>query len=288
MGKFKKSVSLLTYGLNEEEALPSFLDYAFDLLSSTVEDFEIIFVDDGSYDRTPTILKEYASRDHRLKIVTHPHNMNVGFALRSAINNATKDYIFWQTVDCSYELKYLSIFLKLLESYDVVQGVRPIPIRLFTYIPLLKSIHRVKTRSDNFWKAIVSLINYYTIRILFAAPFSDFQNVTFYKTEFLHSLPLSGTSSFVNPECLLRAYYKGARVIEVPISFTKRTKGLSKGTKLSSIFKSCYDIISSWLNWGLMKRLQNNPIGKIYKVSTPFDLNEETIKICAPLFKEFL
>lgn len=287
MEKFKGSVSLLTYGLNEEKALPSFLDYAFSLLSKFVDDFEIIFVDDGSTDKTPLILKEYSSKDSRLKVITHPHNLNVGFALRSAIDNATKNYIFWQTVDCSYDLKNLAIFLKLLEKYDVVQGVRPLPIRLFTYIPLLKSLHRVKTRSDNLWKAIVSLSNYYTIRLLFGAPFSDFQNVTFYKRKFLQSISLSGTSSFINPECLLNSYYEGFQIIEVPISFNKRTVGVAKGTRLNSILKSCIDIGLAWIRWGLFKRFQKKK-GKIYRLSSPFDLNEETIRICAPLFKEFL
>src|SRR3954466_7973172 len=49
--KFDHSVSLLAWGLNEAELLKPFLDRAFALLESTVTDYEVVFVDDGSTDR---------------------------------------------------------------------------------------------------------------------------------------------------------------------------------------------------------------------------------------------
>jgi len=108
----------------------------------------------------------------------------------AAISNASKDYLFWQTVDWSYDLRNLRTFLELLNHFDVVQGIRPVPIRLLSYIPVLRSIYRVNKRSDTFRKAVVSLGNYYLLRLLFGAKFQDFQNVTFYSTKFVHSLSI--------------------------------------------------------------------------------------------------
>jgi hypothetical protein len=182
------------------------------------------------------------------------------------------------------------LFLELLLHYDVVQGIRPTPIRLLSYIPVIRSIYRVKTRSDNFRKAIVSLSNYYMLRILFGAHFHDFQNVTFYPTKLLQSVDLGGNSSFVNPECLLRTYEKGARFIEVPIPFIPRSTGLPKGTRLTSILKSVRDILSAWLNWGI--RFRRQTIGRrnarpIDRVAEPFHLNDRVLEIVLPLLKCF-
>jgi glycosyltransferase involved in cell wall biosynthesis len=287
--KFNRSVSLISWGLNEEVLLEEFLDRAFALLAECVEDFEIVFVDDGSTDRTPEILKVYAAKEPRLKIITNKANLNVGQSSRRAIAAATKEVVFWQTVDWAYDIRNLRIFLELMSHFDVVQGVRPLPIRLLSYIPVLRSIYRVRTRSDNFRKAIVSLGNYYILRILFGAPFHDFQNVTFYPTKLLQSVALSGDSSFINPECLLRTYERGTTYIEVPIPFIPRTAGEAKGTKLSSIRKSIRDILRAWLSWGRRQCRKNRQESsrRIFRVWQPFNLDEKVIELTAPLFKEF-
>ena len=286
--KFNKSVSLLTWGYNEEDSIVSFLDSAFSLLNQCVEDFEVIYVDDGSTDNSYSILVAYCLKEPRLKVIRHVTNKNVGFSCRSAISAATKDFLFWQTVDWAYDIRNLRIFLELLLFYDVVQGIRPIPIRLITYIPIIKSFFRLRTRSDNLKKAIVSLVNYYLIKILFGANFSDFQNVTFYPTRLIQSVLLKSTTSFVNPECMLKTYSLNKTFIEVPINFLPRIAGQAKGTRLNSIVRSVKDIIYFWLRWGIKYRLNKQKFkSKIFRVSHPFNLSVEVITLVSPLLKYF-
>jgi glycosyltransferase involved in cell wall biosynthesis len=289
-GKFSRSVSLLAWAYNEEELIEGFLDKAFALLDATCEDYEIVLVDDASTDRTPEVLSSFASRNPRLRVVRHPRNLNVGRACRTAIAHANKEFLFWQTVDWSYDLSNIRVFLELLSYYDVVQGVRPVPIRLLSYVPVVRSLYRVRTRSDNFRKAIVSLGNYYVLRILFGLKFHDFQNVTFYPTKLLQSCELRGVSSFLNPECLIRTADRGARFIEVPIRFLPREAGDAKGTKLSAILRSLYDIFKNWLAWGWRYRLRtfrDPPAGKIHRVAEPFMLEDEVLALVTRLFREY-
>lgn len=290
MKKFDKSVSMLCWGLNEEKSLPAFFDRAIALMDEAVSDFEIVFVDDGSTDKTPLIAASYAKKDSRIRVITHPININVGWSCRTALANARKDYIFWQTIDWSYDLKNLRIFLELLNYFDVVQGIRPVPIRLLSSIPILRSIYRVGARSDNLFKAFVSLTNYYLLRILFNVHFHDFQNVTFYPRSMVHMMSLHGKTSFINPELLIRAYSTGAKFIEVPIPFIPRTEGIAKGTKPMTILRSVIDIFKNWISWGLSLRcsgaLNSNP-NQILRIANPFKLDDEVIILCAPLFKVF-
>lgn len=288
--KFKRSVSMLTWGYNEEELVGGFLDRATALLDATVEEWEIIVVNDGSRDRTGEILNEYARRDPRIVVIHNERNLNVGQSCKRAIKAANKEYLFWQTMDWSYDLKNLRIFLELLNYYDVVQGIRPTPIRLLSYIPLLRSIYRAKKRSDNMQKAIVSLSNYYVLRILFGVKFQDFQNVTFYPSRLIQSVNLEGDSSFLNPECLLRVYEQGATFLEVPIPFIPRTQGEAKGTKVTSIIRSITDIGSNWLKWGWKYRGQMQkqyPEKRIFRIAEPFHLETEVAALAVPLFKDY-
>ena len=290
MQKFEHSVSMLAWGLNEEDLVEAFLDRAFAVLEETVTDYEVVFVDDGSTDRTPALLSAYAAKEPRLKIVRHDQNYNVGIACRTAISNASKDFLFWQTVDWSYDVRKLRIFLELLKYFDVVQGIRPVPIRLLSYIPVLRSIYRVNKRSDTFRKAVVSLGNYYLLRLLFGAQFHDFQNLTFYSTKFVQSLPIMGRTSFVNPEMLLKSYAREIRIIEVPIRFIPRTHGEAKGTKFKTILRSVADTFRNWLAWGIGYRrdMKRNAVHRrICRVSEPFALDREVLELVIGLFEDF-
>ena len=288
--KFNGSVSLLTWGLNEENLVHEFLDRAFAFLEKVAEDYEVIFVNDGSTDKTAEILKIYSKKESRLKIITNQKNLNVGISCRKAVNAASKQFLFWQTVDWSYDISELRIYLELLKHYDVVQGIRPVPERLLSHIPLLRSIYRVKGRSDNLWKATISLSNYYVQRILFGIHFHDFQNVTFYPTKFAQSLHLEAITPFVNPEMLIKAYYRGARFIEVPINFIPRSMGEAKGTKITTIVRTIADILKQWLYWGWKIRFmphQHQTSGSIQRVAHPIHLPDDVLQLVIPLFKKF-
>lgn len=286
--KFKESVSLLAWGYNEEDLIEGFLNRAIALMESTVEEFEIVFVNDGSTDGTGAIVNAYAVREPRLKVVHHQRNHDVGVALRTAVQSATKKYLLWQTVDWSYDIKHLRIFLELTAHFDVIQGVRPVPERLFSRIPVVRSVYRVKGRSDSFAKAFLSIANYYVLRLLFGARFHDFQNVTLYPTALIQSMEHCGYSSFSNPEYLLKVYATGATFLEVPINFIPRGAGNAKGTRWRSILRSLTDISTQWWNWGYKLR-REHPVnsGQIRRVADPFKLEEPVIQLVLPLFKDF-
>jgi glycosyltransferase involved in cell wall biosynthesis len=280
---------MVAWGYNEEVLVEGFLRRAVALLDAVALDWEIVFVDDCSNDRMPEILSWFAASEPRLKIIRHERNLNVGLACRTAVAHASKEFVFWQTVDWSYDISRLRIFLQLTSYFDVVQGVRPVPIRLLSYIPVLRSIYRVRSRSDNFYKAIISLGNYYTLRILFGVRFHDFQNVTIYPTRLAHSLSLVARTSFINPEMLLKSYYGGARFIEVPIRFIARSQGIAKGTKPAAVLRSIKDTLRNWLAWGARHRreLPQRPRQRIARVSEPFGLDQPVLRLVLPLFDDF-
>lgn len=285
--KFDRSVSMLTWGYNEEELVGEFLDRAIELLENSVADWELIFVDDGSTDCTGEIVQARVRLEPRLRLITNPKNLNIGLSARKALAAASKEYLFWQTVDWSYDISRLRIYLELLKHFDVVTGVRPTPERILSHIPLVRSVYRVKGRSDNLKATLVSLGNYYAVRFLFGIPLHDVQNVGIYPTRLIHGMDLKGQSSFLGPEIIAKAMAGGARYIEAPIPFLARTAGQSKGIKASAIYRSIYDLVTSWIAWGWRLRPVVSGMGKknLRRVSAPFFLDEDIVRLVAPLLK---
>lgn len=271
--KFNRSVSLLSWAYNEEGLIYDFLIRVNDILRKSVEDYEIVIIDDCSTDRTNESIRTLQKKIPEIKLTRNPVNMGVGFSCCKAIQNATKDYLFWQTVDWSYDIKYLRIFLELLKSYDIVQGVRREPIRNvderwrgIVALTRLFGMKHLTKRSDTIFKAIVSVINYLLIRILFRIPISDFQNITFYPTKLIQSIKFESCSSFLNPEGMIKTYWKKVSLIEVPISFIPRNTGIAKGVSIKTIKAAVTDIIKLWLRWVVLKKRDFRGYGSITRL----------------------
>lgn len=82
-------VSIILPIYNVEKYLDRCMDSLF---NQTLEDIEIIMVDDGSPDNCPQMCDEYAKKDNRVKVV-HKKNAGLGFARNSGLDVAKGEYI---------------------------------------------------------------------------------------------------------------------------------------------------------------------------------------------------
>jgi glycosyltransferase involved in cell wall biosynthesis len=220
-------------------------------MDATVEDYEIILIDDGSTDRTFEIAEAFRKKNDRLKIFRNERNLNVGISSQRAIQKASKEYLFWQTIDWCYDIKHLRLFLEYLHEYDIVQGVRktPVQVRLRLLRPLADVLRLFG-------------IKHLTRRSM--VPLSDFQNVTLYPTKWVQSIDFEAKSSFVSPEGLLKSYWNGMSIKEVPINFIPRAQGTARGTRPKAIMSSVQDILRLWFKWVVLRKRNFAGKGKIY------------------------
>lgn len=82
-------VSVIVPVYNVEQFLPTCMD---SILAQTLEDIEVICVDDGSRDESPGILDEYAARDPRVRVL-HRENGGYGKAVNTGIDASTGEYV---------------------------------------------------------------------------------------------------------------------------------------------------------------------------------------------------
>ncbi|MBQ6654683.1 MAG: glycosyltransferase [Erysipelotrichaceae bacterium] len=89
-------VSVIIPVYNSEKHLRQCLD---SVLSQSLQDIEVICVDDGSTDSSPEILEEYAERDARLTVINQ-ENSYAGTARNNGLKAARGEYvIFWDSDD---------------------------------------------------------------------------------------------------------------------------------------------------------------------------------------------
>ena len=235
---------MLGWALNEEGSLEAYIDRAEVLLRSLTDDFELIIIDDGSNDRTSAIAEAGRRTRPWLRIYRNDRNRGPGFSCKRAMAQATKDILFWQTVDWAYDVDALADVMWRLDEFDVLQGVRP----------RVSLVRTLSARSDTRHKAIISLANYYLIRMLFRLPISDYQNVTVYPRRFVEHLTLESESSFTGVECLLKTFWQGVRFKEVQVAFGRRTRGTGTGTRPRELFSAVRDILRCWVRWVVLGR----------------------------------
>jgi glycosyltransferase involved in cell wall biosynthesis len=250
------SLSMLGWALNEEESLAGYIDRAGAFLAALTDDYELVLIDDGSRDRTWAIATESAKTRPWLKPYRNERNRGSGYNTKRAISLATKEYVFWQTVDWAYDIRQLAQALGELANVDVLQGVR---------VDTTSAKGMVQQRSDNPYKGLVSVVNYRLIRTLFRLPLGDYQNVTVYPRRLIQSVTLETESAFTNPECLLKTWWQGATFKEVPVPFVKRQQGRGTGTRPKAIVAAILDILYWWMQWVVLRRRSSFERGRVVR-----------------------
>jgi dolichyl-phosphate beta-glucosyltransferase len=112
---------------NEEKRLEPTLSQSLNYIESNIRGpFEVVFVNDGSTDRTQDLLEAAKQRFGRLRIqiVSYTPNRGKGHAVRAGVLQARGDKILVMDSDFSIELSEMSTFMDALDEVDVAVGTK--------------------------------------------------------------------------------------------------------------------------------------------------------------------
>ena len=147
----KKLLSVVVACYNEEEALPFFYKEINNVTKKMKElDFEFIFVNDGSHDKTLEVLKEFRKKDKRVRFVSFSRNFGKEAAMLAGLEYSCGDYITLMDADLQDPPAILPDMYNLIlnEGYDCV-GTRRVtrkgepPIRSFFARMFYKIINKL-------------------------------------------------------------------------------------------------------------------------------------------------
>lgn len=120
-----QKLSLIVPVYYEQECIEQFIKETTEVLSQIKVEYEIVFIDDGSRDRTVELIKLAAIKNSRLKLVELSYNHGKQGALTAGFTYATGDYLLMMDPDLQDPPVEIPRFIEeILKGYDLVFGVR--------------------------------------------------------------------------------------------------------------------------------------------------------------------
>ncbi len=139
------SVVLPVY--NEQAVLPVLMQHLEPVLSSLPCDYEILFVDDGSRDGTPQLLRGLAQENEKVRFLRFSRNFGQQAAITAGLDSAQGDVVLVMDADLQDPPSLIPLMLdKILEGYDVV------------------STRKASREGETFWKKTTATLFYEFMR----------------------------------------------------------------------------------------------------------------------------
>ena len=153
-----KKITIIIPAYNEEESLEKLYDRLSKVVNGiTNYEFEMLFINDGSKDRTKEILKELREKDNRVSYVNFSRNFGKETAMMAGMDYAKGDAVVFMDADLQDPPELIPELIKYWEQgYDDVYAKRRSRkgetfIKKFTskmYYKILQSLTRVEIQKD--------------------------------------------------------------------------------------------------------------------------------------------
>ncbi|MCM8763532.1 MAG: glycosyltransferase family 2 protein, partial [Candidatus Omnitrophica bacterium] len=216
---------------NEEKNIFPLYERLKAVLSFLGKEYEIIFIDDGSEDKSFEVLRELKSKDSCVKIIKFRRNYGQTSALDAGFRNARGETIISMDADLQNDPQDIPRLLEALKNSDVVCGWR-------------------KKRRDPFLKKIFSLIANFLRRFVLGDRILDIGcTLRAYRREALERVKLfNGLHRFLP----LLIEYEGFKVAQIEVKHHFRFSGKSKYRFSKRLLKPFLDLWAVfWMkkNW---------------------------------------
>lgn len=229
----KPSLTIVIPAFNEQFSLKFVLDDTLKNLPKYIKDYEIIIVDDGSFDDTPQIADNFAKKNKHIKVVHQPKNTGFNKAMITGLKLAKKDYVAYMQADGQDLIRDMVNCFKIMDSYDLVLGTRG------------------KRIDYNLYRLILSYCCGFLYRILFGITYEDVHWVYVWKTKEVQKLKLDPNGGiFILVESLIKFRRKDLKVGEASAPYRPRYGGVNKNDSLEVILKTFFSITK--LKWKMI------------------------------------
>ncbi|MBN1561082.1 glycosyltransferase family 2 protein [candidate division KSB1 bacterium] len=201
-------ISIVVPFFNEQESLGELFAQIKAVLMELKAAFEVIFVDDGSTDRSAAIVRELNTQDPRAKLVQFRKNYGKAAALAAGFKMAAGDIVITMDADLQDDPKEIPHLIdKLHDGYDLVSGWK-------------------KVRRDPFIKTQTSKIYNYFTSLFSGIRLHDFNcGLKAYRSQVVKTMAIYGELHRYLP---VIAFRNGYKVTEIPVSHRARKYGRSK------------------------------------------------------------
>lgn len=233
--EYKPALYIVIPALNEEKTIERTLG---SIEAEVGLPHEVIVVDDHSTDATADAVRRFGERHPNVRVISNERPRGFSNALKSGYAAAGAGAIVTMMADLCDDPRTLApMYAKIVEGYDMVCGSR--------YMP-----GGGKHNEDSEVKGMLSRLVGLSLRRLVGMPTHDATNAfKMYRSEMLKSIFIEEPGFACSMEIALKAFFRGAKIAEVPTVWRGRTAGKSK----FSLLKGGKDYVR-WYAWALLSR----------------------------------
>jgi len=222
-----KEISAFFPAYNEEKNIENTILRANKILEKMADKYEIIIVDDGSKDKTGEVVKSLASKNKRIKLVTHKKNIGYGGAVRSGFKNCKYEWMVFTDSDGQFDFSELPNFISTQRKTgaDLVIGYYR-----KRRVPLIRKLN--------------STARQLLIRALLGLKVKDIDcGFKLIRKKAIDSMTLtSERGAFISTEFLVKAKQKNFKIVEIPATHYPREEGEATGADFKVIISSFKDL----------------------------------------------
>ncbi|HAH00870.1 MAG TPA: glycosyltransferase family 2 protein [Ktedonobacter sp.] len=227
----KHSLSVIMPAHNEESVIAATVHDVIAALSTWLEDFEVIVINDGSKDQTRAIVEDFTTIDPRVRLINHPVNLGYGAALVSGFESITKDLVFFMDSDGQFDICDLARFFPFIDEYNAVLGYRI--DRQDTWVRKLNALG---------WKLLVRFVFGLHVRDVDCA-------FKLYWAKFFHEHQLETRGAMINTEILYKFTRAGYTYTQVGVRHLPRHGGKATGAKPAVIARAFREMVVYARKW---------------------------------------
>lgn len=234
-------ISVIAPVYNEKDNISRFIRKVERALKRRFESYEIILIDDGSYDGSSEIMDNEAEKNGHVKVYHFTENNGQTAALAAGFNVCTGDLVVTMDSDLQTDPEDIYVLMAYIDDYDMVNGKR-------------------ETREDGLKRKFSSFVGNGVRNFITGDNIKDTGcPLKLFKKEVVKSYHLfEGMHRFLPT----LAKMNGFKVIEVPVRHYDREYGKSKYGVFNRLFKGLKDAFA--VRW-MKKR----------KLSYEFDMGDD-------------
>ncbi len=241
-----ESLSIVVPVYNEEENIETLVERLAEALAAWSGPVEMLFVDDGSRDRTLELLKQAQRSDSRIRIAHFQKNLGQTAAMAAGFRLAQGRVVATLDADLQNDPAEIPRLVEMLGEWDAVCGVR------------------VK-RNDSWWKRVSSRVgNGFRNWVTRDDIIDTGCTLKAYRRECLEGLELyKGMHRFLPTLIKMRGY----RVTQVPVSHHPRRAGKTKYGTWGRLVKGFADVWA--VRWMKTNQIQYDAELRVIEASKP-------------------
>jgi glycosyltransferase involved in cell wall biosynthesis len=221
------SISMVIPAYNEEANIRDVVLESLNVLQSLTECYEVIVMDDASWDHTGMILDELVIQyPDNVRVIHHQVNRGTNLSLVELFRNAKYDLVFFLPADKQILPKAIHQYLPLVEKEgaDVVLGWRA-------------------KRADPFYRGLFNWLYRFILRVFLGLHYRDAAASDLYKKSVLDQIEMESQGRLLQAEIATKASYLGYKICEVPVEHFPRVAGKQTGINSKTAWLSFVDIL---------------------------------------------